>query len=259
MHHSFDNKYAYLVILCSWTLLFTLIYLYSKVFFNPSDREVYIYLMLFLLYIMALLIKQGIFLNFLSFYSPYSDEWLDKCAQNDLYAHIMKYSEYIIDWALIQGTLIAILIHYNIGNKGQLYCDNLFKSNKKEYKALLEVLDIVEEIYSDNQFKEFCVNISENIKNYKFYLYREKIVNYHKQIIKLYPEIKDSEFKWIFDKFSIRFLLSKTYIDEIINTPIPKRLCICNLCKKFFFSSSKDYICKDCNKRKIIYKSKNTR
>lgn len=252
MYYDIQNKYSYIVILLFWTFIYTILYLYSRIFFFTSNRNIYIYLIMFILYIIALLIKQNIFDNIFFFYVPYNDDWLNMCAKDDLYERIVTYSKYIIDWSLIQGALIAILTCFNYTNKKYQKYKMIIEANKNEYQSLLKIMDIINEIYYNNQFKILCEDISNNVKNDNFYFYKDKIICYHKQILELYPNIKNSEYKWIFDKYHIKFLLSKNYIDKYLNMPTKETLSVCNSCKSFFFTISKEKICQECKKNIIL-------
>lgn len=242
----------YIAILLLWTLVFTgYFYLSYNKFFDTESREVSIYILLLSLYVIALLAKEDFFFNIISFYKPYNDSWLNTSIQYILYDYIIKYSEYIIDWALIQGMILAILIYYNFGGKRQNKYENKINKDRKAYLASLKIIKIIEEIYRDREFKEFCLNISKHLNNDN-YLFVDKIVKYNKSITLIYKDLEDSNFDWLLKRFSLNFLSDSQFIETIVAKANTKKLMVCNSCKQLFFSTKRDTICENCRKHSII-------
>lgn len=253
-YHRLPETYIYVAILSLWTTLFTLFYLYNNIFFRTPNRIIYTYTMLIILYIIALFAKNGIFSDLLVIYNPYNDDWLNSDIQIFLYNYIIRFSEYIIDWALIQSVLLAILNHFKVGLKSINKFLSEMEKDRKEYESLLEVLNIIEEIHTDIYLKDFCLNLTRYLKNgnYSSKLKRQ-ILQYHQKIMSIYPFIADSEFIWILDKFSIKFLVNQKIVRKITNTSPQEKLIICNSCKSLFFSTEKVALCINCQRRAELF------
>lgn len=203
-------------------------------------------------YSIALLTRKDIFSCLLTFYTPYTDPYLNTSIQNYLYQYIVKYSEYVIDWALIQGVLLAILIYFKVGENTHNKFLNMLYSTQQEYKALIELMDIIEEINNDPEFKSFCSNSNKDITSNN-YIHRESILKYHNKLKQIYPSIKNSEYIWILERFSINYLLDDKTINKIISNSNRKKMYVCNTCKSFFFSTTEKRLCEKCRERTTRY------
>lgn len=251
------DNIIYIMILFLWTLIFTMyFYISYNKFFDTSSREIHIYLLLIALYIIALLIKHNLFFNILSLYKPTNDSWINTDIQIFFAEYLVKYSDYIIDWALIQGVLLAILIYCNFGKKRQNKYEKTKKENLVKYQSLMKIVNIIEEIYKDDDLKNYCLNIEKNI-NEENYLFVNKLVKYNEIIMSIYEKTDEKHLIWFLKLFSLYFLVDSKYIMDISEKSKKEKIRVCKSCKQIFFSSKEKNLCEQCHKNAIAI-TKNT-
>ena len=244
----FYNNLSYILIITTWTLLFTLFfYIHFYRFYNSSRREIYIYLLLIVLYILALMFKRNIFDNLILLYQPFDNYFRNKQIQTLLYNYLKKYSDYLIDWALIQGIILSILFYSDFGNKRQLRCEQKFNIRKKELNAIYLLINILEEINNDKYFLEYCQKIKLGLIN-KNIIYNNKIADYHNEVKNIYSEIAQSDFKWLLDISPLDLVSNQTFINTYIGKNEKAKLKVCPKCQCAFFDSSNNLLCKECIK-----------
>lgn len=206
-----DNL-SYISILFTWTLLFTLyFYISYNKYLDTYNREIHIYLLLLSIYIIALLIKHNLLSSVISLYQPYNDYWENINIQYCLQNYLIKYSEYIIEWSLIQGVILAILIYFNFGKKMQEKYIKRRKEDQLKYQSLNKIINIIEEIYKNPELKEYCIDFSKNIKeeNYK---YIDNLVKYNKIITSIRKDTEEEYLILFLKKFNLYFLANEQLI-----------------------------------------------
>ena len=247
------EKYNYIAILSLWTLIFTAhFYLFYNKFFDTENKKVNIYILLLLLYIVALLAKENFFFNLIQCCKPYNNECLNVEFQYIIYEYIIKYTAYITDWSLIQGIVLAILIYYDWGSKRQSKYENKKIKKQKEYIASLRIIKMIEEIYQNSKFKDYCLNITKYLDNDN-YLFIDKITLYNKHINSICKDIEVKNLSWLLRMYSLEFLSDNEFVENIAQKASIKKIAVCNSCKQLFFPEKKELFCKNCqNHKKIV-------
>lgn len=244
----FASNMSYVYIQLTWTLLFTgFFYVNYNKFFNICSRESDIYILLVILYSIALLFNKNTFYNLISLYQPFDNTYRNMEMQKLLYDSLKKYSNYLIDWALLQGVTLSILIYNDFGSKRQYNYEQKLNKKKKKLSAIHLLINIMEEIDNDKHFLEYCEELESGLINENID-YQNRIISYHNDIKDISSEIKQSEFSELLDVFPINLLNSQTFIDNYIKNKDIPRLKICRMCRCAFLDNSNSVLCKECTK-----------
>lgn len=247
------NNFKYVILITIWTFIFIIyFYFHYNKFLNIYRREKYIYIFLLMLYIVALFIKNNLFANFISkYFSPFRFEWLNRFIQQELNRSIVEYAGYIIDWALIQGIIISLLVYYDLGKKRQIKYEQKLKNIQKSHSAFVNVIKMIEEIEKDSEIKKLCLETGKCMQLYDKDC-AKKLIEYHKKAIKNYLEIEKWGYNWIFEKYSLSILLDKEFF-EMFFEKTKKNMCVCCKCKQIFYSNGDNIkLCENCRKNKNL-------
>ena len=259
LENHLNEELAYISTLITWITLFTILFrFYNARFYNIRQRKIYIFIFLLLMLFIALIYSKFNMGYFLSFYAPYTD--LDKNTQIQSFLHqrIVKYSNYLIEWSIIQGIISLVLEHFNIGATRQKKYEQKIQNKKIEYSAVMSIIDLLNELFQNIQMTRICLTLDENYSKANPPEQTYNVRNTTHQQFEVLVNIKPlsdrirSNYILIQDEAVIGllniwpFLLDSHYIDGLISLYSKDRLKVCNRCKMFYYGSAGSKCCNKC-------------